>query len=266
MAGKLSPEEKEKRAEQNRIKLFLSSIFARKHRHIYLDRNNPFEMICTTIPPEDVFPSSRSIDQVIHIVKSKHVNLWDAWNTLLPLDEFSAICIYMSGLNSIRKVCQNDHEKIKNTWLIDPASSCRYRIKIAKKGKRDVEEIVPIIQPISTGIIKELTNEVQGVINSFKQCHETAVLDIEYIPRVANSVRMIDPSKAIPSAKGVKLPFADGFNTISISEYLRKTEGDTVQVHLGRHGRILYYYCERDDDQAHVVSVIPKQIYYCINM
>ncbi len=257
------PYQYESEKEYDQIcKLFLSSIFARKHGNIYLDRKSPTTMICSTISPEEVFSGTPTFNDVIHVVETNGIDVVRFWETLLPLGDSRYQCICMRGLKSIRKKASNDLSEIKKIWNIDPTTGMAYTIKTKKVGRREVEEIIPIVWKLSAHYPNELMYLVNDILDAERKCDRVEVFKVPKNTCQNKDFATIPVSKEGGFATGLSLPVVDSLSTISLKEYAKRVDADTVDMIVMQFNMAVFYYFKCVDKYATITSVPPKAMYY----
>ncbi len=243
-------------------KIFMSSILARKHRHVYLSRSNPYRMICSTISPEELFAQIPTIDDVIHIIDTNGHNVIDFWNTQLPFTGHDRFCINISGMKGIRKKCKNDKEIITAEWLTEPETKMRHYIKEVKQGSRIKLEVRPVIWEISEHYFAELENLLMAKVKFVEGSKHNMSFSLQQGLSARSEFGLVSISQPNGFGSGISLPFVDGFNTVSLCEYLKRVKHDSVDLRVGQTGNIVEYYCKCEDDFATTLSTIPAAYFY----
>jgi hypothetical protein len=65
--------------------------------------------------------------------------------------------------------------------------------------------------------------------------------------------------------KGIMIPIADGFNSVSVIEYLKRANIMNIEMVLGHHGQVVRYYCKSSDLLSDTLSVLPAAYYFSTN-
>ena len=257
---------KDDKAFEKISQIFLSSIFARKHENIYLSRSNPFKMYCSTVSPDTMFAEARNINDVVHRVDSKGHNLFKMWETRLPMPNWDNVCISKSGMDRLKKLFKTDLEVMKNEMHLCPITGMLYVNKEKKLSNDRVTIIqIPIVWPISSLHFNMLEDTINGVtlwVDRAKH-HRTILVSKDDMNRGDFTLIPIESEDGF--GKGIRIPIADGFNSVSIVEYLKRANIMNIEMIIGHHGQVVRYYCKSSDPLSDTLSVLPAAYYFSIN-
>lgn len=257
-----TPEEKKARIRfEKLVKMFTSAIFDQKHGFIYLDRSQPYRMLCATYSPDELYSRSRVVMDAVHRVVTKEIDLFPLWETLLPIKEFDRLCISFSGIRAMKTKCGTDHEKMKELWLEDPNNGMLYIEKISKQGRREKIEQRPIIWPLSESYFRDLEDELKNVIEWVEDCPKTNRMSVTRDELTRSEINLLS-LKELGLGEGVRLPYCNGLDGTSLFGYSTLSKLEKVTIHIGQDGNVLRYYCTSNDEFASVTSALPNGIRY----
>jgi len=239
------------------FKLYFSSLFARKQRFLYSYNNNPFTAIYSTLNIESLLIQRPTIEDTIHKVNSKDISFIESINVYLPLNKLNeahGYCVNIFELQELIRFYKTKDEISKHLIL----SECGTFLYVKKERKiKKVPTILdfPVIYKISN-IENDFFNDL---IDSFKNDYkenkknEWMSLNVDYINFVKSDINFLPVN--IENYKSVNIPFLDGFNALSISEFGKKRNDTDIKLFIKIVGNILRYYYVYKDQTIEVLSI-----------
>lgn len=243
-------------SEEQRNKLFTSSVFDRKHGYIFLNKQCPNQMYCTTFSPEELYHRDHNIDDTIRKVVTKDINLWDIWKELLPIDTYTWCCFKFGGIQTCRQ--KFGDLKAIDIGLHTTHQGVRFYTKEIKnaKGRIKIEE-APVIWPLNYMNLYDVEEQLQEVVQWVDTAprRETLILTRDKVLR--SDLARISLRDTVFKTETTHIPYMNSFDGINLYGYGKAAKLDQVQLHVGQYGHIIRYYTTSDDEYATTLCALP---------
>jgi hypothetical protein len=243
-------------------KTICSSLFSRNMDYLYLSKEHPQIGIFTTISPEVIFTGRPSNCDTLHVVDLKQDDLLGLLQTQVPLDIIPAEH-YCIDLKEFSKVVRLTKESGDPRTVLHPVQLGSpvygYDKESTKAGVVSISQQPAIygLSKVEIGYLNDLFQSTTQWIDGSKN-----IVNIDLIQAGMNKVGLnyiqVDPVMlAAPEALPFNAPYLDGFDGVSIFEYMKKKPGVvSYDIVLARRERVVRHMF-RYEDQDLVVRSIP---------
>lgn len=242
--------------DSNMIKRYFSSLFARKMTYL-ITTTVPRTVVYTTIDPENISVYTQDFDNVIHVVTFDEAVV-KALMTKFPIFENTCACIELSKFTT-----QLNKMKFANAYMEIKGHGVFLGEHTEEGDKLCEEACGRLITELIANYYVEFRTRVEGY---YQDSHVT-MIDATKAEREGKAWYIWLHDRGIESlhaVKKVRFPYIDGFNGVSLFEFVKKLNADEykLQIRTWYEGSALRLIVQYEDNRVKIDSIQPDALWF----